>query len=434
MFSRILSRLFFFGANSNIHGLRYISDRNRSWISRLFWITALCLCGWGLLMILFGTLKTFNQDTLSFTLDTNRLLWNTAFPSITVCEKFHYLRVLRKLNKFYPDLMQSMDYDQKKFFAEISFTETNCNLCKTGCGPDNNCPINFRELAEKVREPCSELIHGCSWQDKELDCCKYFLPIDSEFGLCYSFNTLQSRLSGTVPLFKSNRTTGPGYLSFYVYKRLLVYIHGSDDVPWVKSDLDMRFDVNDNIDFIFEMIEMSNDQQVKEIDLDARKCRYPQEVLKNYFEKPYKLYGYSTCMITCETELMFKQCECVHHLRDNTFTDITCNFTGLICLSLFAEDKNKFGTDQVEKHCQHCIPSCEEIQLTKIHYNTYETDDDYSRVDIKMANLPNIRYKRNVIHSNLDLVVSIGGLAGLFFGASLLSIVEAIYLIFFRAT
>lgn len=48
-------------------------------------------------------------------------------------------------------------------------------------------------------------------------------------------------------------------------------------------------------------------------------------------------------------------------------------------------------------------------------------------VTIGLASLPMERYKRNVIRGTLDLVVSIGGTAGLFVGASLLSFVEIFY-------
>lgn len=58
--------------------------------------------------------------------------------------------------------------------------------------------------------------------------------------------------------------------------------------------------------------------------------------------------------------------------------------------------------------------------------------DEMASVTINIINIPNNRYMRNVVFTSLDLVVSIGGIAGLFFGASVLSIVEIIYIIFLR--
>lgn len=53
-------------------------------------------------------------------------------------------------------------------------------------------------------------------------------------------------------------------------------------------------------------------------------------------------------------------------------------------------------------------------------------------MSIELANLPTERYKRNVIRGKLDLVVSMGGTAGLFVGASVLSFVEIFYYFIIR--
>lgn len=51
---------------------------------------------------------------------------------------------------------------------------------------------------------------------------------------------------------------------------------------------------------------------------------------------------------------------------------------------------------------------------------------------IEVQNVPILRYIRNVATTKLDVVVSIGGIAGLFSGASILSMVEFFYIWFIR--
>lgn len=58
----------------------------------------------------------------------------------------------------------------------------------------------------------------------------------------------------------------------------------------------------------------------------------------------------------------------------------------------------------------------------------FTTNRRASTVEIGVANKPTIRLIRNVTFTRLDFVVSIGGIIGLFFGASLLSLVEIIYI------
>lgn len=48
---------------------------------------------------------------------------------------------------------------------------------------------NLRQLAFKVGIKCDELFEICKYKDEEITCCEYFMPLYSEQGLCYSFNS-----------------------------------------------------------------------------------------------------------------------------------------------------------------------------------------------------------------------------------------------------
>lgn len=48
---------------------------------------------------------------------------------------------------------------------------------------------NLRQLAFQVGIKCDELLEICKYKDEEIACCEYFMPLYSEHGLCYSFNT-----------------------------------------------------------------------------------------------------------------------------------------------------------------------------------------------------------------------------------------------------
>lgn len=48
---------------------------------------------------------------------------------------------------------------------------------------------NLRQLAFQVGIKCDELLEICKYKDEEITCCEYFMPLYSEHGLCYSFNT-----------------------------------------------------------------------------------------------------------------------------------------------------------------------------------------------------------------------------------------------------
>lgn len=76
--------------------------------------------------------------------------------------------------------------------------------------------------------------------------------------------------------------------------------------------------------------------------------------------------------------------------------------------------------------CQ-CLPSCTEHEIRVIGKQSEIEDRKGRSVLFKLIALPSQRYRRQIVRENLDVVVSIGGILGLFMGASILSLVELIY-------
>ncbi|KAL4714001.1 hypothetical protein ACJJTC_005632 [Scirpophaga incertulas] len=76
-----------------------------------------------------------------------------------------------------------------------------------------------------------------------------------------------------------------------------------------------------------------------------------------------------------------------------------------------------------------CLPSCNETEIVVITdiVKSTKPQKKKSDVELNLAYLPTQRFRRNVVRSRLDLVVSVGGTTGLFVGASILSFVELIF-------
>lgn len=67
-------------------------------------------------------------------------------------------------------------------------------MCGSEAPPNPDCiTTNFTIYSDLVRGKCNELMQNCSWNNEPFDCCKYFVPIDTEMGLCYGINSKQSR-------------------------------------------------------------------------------------------------------------------------------------------------------------------------------------------------------------------------------------------------
>ena len=53
--------------------------------------------------------------------------------------------------------------------------------------------------------------------------------------------------------------------------------------------------------------------------------------------------------------------------------------------------------------------------------------EDGTEITVSLLALPTHRYLRRAVKTNLDVVISIGGIIGLFFGSSILSLIEIVY-------
>lgn len=67
--------------------------------------------------------------------------------------------------------------------------------------------------------------------------------------------------------------------------------------------------------FIFQVIEIDNDEEVRQLPVHKRGCRFPDEPTPNL--KAHSLYSYSTCIVQCHADAQMRFCNCTHHLMPN---------------------------------------------------------------------------------------------------------------------
>nr|XP_029729201.1 sodium channel protein Nach-like [Aedes albopictus] len=419
--------------NSTIHGVKFVADESYHVAERIFWIICVIVSWFGSALLIDASLEAFRTSAISFVVETNYRDWNTKFPAIVVCEMRNMERIQMVADELWGE---DHDFAMEEVLNEIGYfrgesyhTVNECN----GDEPAENCFYsNFSDYARLVRSSCEATLEQCYWNDEPFDCCKYFQPMETELGLCYAVNSVQTSAKNPLKIdMISNKYTGPGKLKITVLTEAYVYTLGEEDVPNLitpKSEV-LLIDYYIAYKRQISIKDIENDPETKQISVQQRKCRYPDENILDV----HAYYSYSACSVQCRKDKQLQICNCTSHLMPNTDLALKCNMSGLVCLNAHYEELTivipKWSTGKQGVVCD-CLPSCTEVDIAIVHdsrESIYNPENRYSTIEIELAALPTERYKRNVVRGRLDLVVSVGGTTGLFVGASLLSFVEIVY-------
>lgn len=97
--------------NSTLHGARFIVDEDASWLERIFWVACLgaswyaswllikaSLCELYNMLVLYvlnniSFLAAFENNAISFGVESSYRDWDTNFPAIIVCESKNMDRI-----------------------------------------------------------------------------------------------------------------------------------------------------------------------------------------------------------------------------------------------------------------------------------------------------------------------------------------------------
>ncbi|KOB70022.1 Uncharacterized protein OBRU01_11299 [Operophtera brumata] len=187
---------------TSIHGFRFIADSKRHWAERIFWLIFVVLSWYGSFLLIAAQYDAYQNNPISFVVETTYKDWDTMFPSVV----------------------------ELAYFKGITYyTSEFCNL-------ENPLPecikSNFTYYANLVRSNCAETLEDCYWNGEPFECCDFFRPMDTELGTCYAINSIQGRekYPPILPMI-SNRTTGPGFIKFNVMVTGNVYVLNEEDVP-----------------------------------------------------------------------------------------------------------------------------------------------------------------------------------------------------------
>ncbi|XP_068626549.1 sodium channel protein Nach-like [Battus philenor] len=416
----------FFGDKTSFHGVRHIvSESPVSLFERLFWFLILIICSLGASVMFRSSLNLYSENAVSFSVETNYLDWDTPFPALTVCESAATERIKAYLTA------KKLPTSLINFYKEVLYW--NAKYCKrcNNCKPNVTCDENFMVPMKRIRLKCSQLLTDCWWGGELFRCCDRFVPVETEYGICYSFNSGLVRNNIKVSV---NRYVGLPSLVFTAIEAVWIRVHASDDVVSVMMDNVLGSSASlplvTDVEVILKAEQTVSDISVATLHPEARGCLYKNERPAFADKWPFSKYSHSACVLYCRALSQYDYCNCTYHFTPKIADMPVCDIKGLICLN-----KNK---ESLEIPTCSCPMACEEILYKLVHkfFTRHSGNAELSfrgtRGKVRLAQLPSLRVRRLAIRDTLGLVVDIGGVGGVFFGASLLSVIELVYLLCIR--
>jgi acid-sensing ion channel, other len=206
---------------SSLHGAKYVVDRdNYSRYERVFWFICIVLSWVGSVFLIRASLDAFNNNAISFVVESSYRDWDTDFPSIFICENKNMDRVQEAADRIFGE---DHDFTLEEILSEIVYFRGESYHTIHECTGDDvineNCLFgNYSYYAEFVRSSCDTSLKECDFNGHKFDCCQHFLPIETEIGRCFALNSGQTvKPPGYQKLnLLSNRITGPGTLKIKV--------------------------------------------------------------------------------------------------------------------------------------------------------------------------------------------------------------------------
>ncbi|XP_059618986.1 sodium channel protein Nach isoform X2 [Phlebotomus argentipes] len=420
--------------NSSLHGAKFIVDERYQHSERFFWVVCVFASWMASGLLIRASLDAFQNNAISFVVETSFLNWKTHFPSIAVCETKNSDKIQE-----ISELLWGVEHDftLEEVLSEITYFRGESYHLVHECASDEpiaNCLFSdYIKYARLVRSDCSRTLKECQWNgERKFNCCDYFFPMDSELGTCYAINSIQTENPKKMKMpMISDKYSGPGRLTMEILTEANIYILGEEDVPHLVTPKSEMLAVTPHISYYRQitMKNIENDPETRDVNVAQRSCRYPDENILDVHES----YSYSACSVQCRKDAQLKICNCTSHLMPNVSPHLHCNISGLKCLNEHYEELSivipKWSSHGRKGVVCDCLPSCTEIDVSIVHdsKNKGGNHQAVAQVEIELSALPTERYKRNVVRGRLDLVVSMGGTTGLFVGASLLSFVEILY-------
>ncbi|XP_017078184.1 uncharacterized protein LOC108112605 [Drosophila eugracilis] len=409
---------------SAIHGMPYVSRRDLHWTERLFWVSIVLLSAYYAISSCLSQWNRFRDNPIVFQYEYLFGLRKLPAVGVTLCTTYedqeHVNQVINETWGLGPSNEKTAYYE--KFLFVLNRLQYNKLDTLTPYENDSTLDnLNYVGMLMKLQEKVL-------MKDDEL----IVAPVITEVGLCQTTSQLNrygnpyGKIENMTVVnvieceFNSNcRLQGKPFNGLNTTLKL--YFHDVNEFMLPHDLKTLHHNAKTDISFTFEFLvnSISAENDVRNLPLAYRKCRYKDEDNLEYYSPYYQ----SLCRLECRVKWALSLCNCKPFFYVAAVEAPVCNIRGMLCLH---------RSNWLEKPCE-CLPPCIEntyaiFSVQEQKAGNFEAAKTFERTLIFKMDLPKMGMKRRVVFSTDQLIMSFGGAIGLFLGASFMTIYGLVYL------
>ncbi|CAH1155369.1 unnamed protein product [Phaedon cochleariae] len=405
---------------------------------RFLWFNCVAIGAVATSVIIFSLWDKFQTNPTITGLDTDFHNWEVPFPAITLCQEEPTSN--QKIEEYIQkqSVRNGSDDNQIEFFKDLtklsydSWARFTTKYSTQGYIDFNT---NLKDLVFNLTYKCEETFESCTWKSYPYNCCEGFFPVFTENGFCYTFNSrhYERKIPGTeseLPDFGMHyiqETDMKWSLKFKVKSMdsyFPIYILNSEEVAGIDTQAQHVWDFSME-SMMFSVKQTYTTQDTAQLSIKQRRCAFPNEIKL----KVNKIYSYTACTRECRMKNAMKLCSCVPFFYPVAGTSYRhCGIDELPCITSHLEKIKSIDECSCYLGCSNTV-----YEIEKLNGMGSSQEGEEGALECQFVSWPMVRYKREVLFGWVDLLVSFGGIAGLFLGFSLLSGVEILYYFTIRA-
>ena len=424
--------------NASIHGLEHIVD-GKSNIRRIIWMLIVVISASGCLYtIVDHFILFFNRPTattVNFETQDNGL----PFPAVTVCNLNPVLLSYAEENNITEFLEVFLNPSFQQFVHDGE--SSTCKFVLEFLGLTNST-LTLNEVYNDGGNEVENFIISCQFNENHTiseDCKDELQPVLTEFGLCYTFNSIRNKKADRFIRSPGRRNSLQLSINISQYEYLpsngeagvLVSIHHRNDFAeplvngiavapgqsaWIGLSAQ---EINDNTGL--GKCENNNKdlEFLPDLDYTISACQTNAR------------YTYISRDDTCNCLENADPNESVAHSRERncTLADICCiiesNFIDTTC----PPPCNYFTYDTSTSYSQYPSVQLQDNLIAILDTSSDNIDNNILSVNVYFQDLYVMKFDTVLSYSTTALLADIGGLLGLFLGVSIISILEIIILL-----